>query len=156
MEYKDVLKSIDQSIESLAKLSPKYINKFTNGDAENVGKIVHIDDIDLLFCEVELFKKEISKFSTISAANDYIHERKSSDPLLNQSYQFLLALPVMVASLERSFSQMKIVKNRLRTKMDDERLNSLLTCTLETDILGQLNNREVVEKWLDNKAGRRT
>lgn len=155
VEYKDVLKSIDQNIESLAKLSPKYIMKFTKEDAQNVGKTVGIDDSDLLYCEVELFKKEISNSSTISTANEYIHERKSSMPLLNQAYQYLLTLPVTVASVERSFSKMKIVKSRLRTKMDDERLNSLLICTLETDILDQLNDEEVVEKWLDSKAGRR-
>jgi hypothetical protein len=39
--------------------------------------------------------------------------------------------------------------------MDDERLKSLLTCTLQALTLDQLNNQEVVEKWLNNKTGRR-
>jgi hypothetical protein len=41
---------------------------------------------------------------------------------------------------------MKIVKNRLRTKIEDERLNSLLTCTLEILILDELSNSELTEK----------
>ena len=64
-------------------------------------------------------------------------------------------MPVTVASVERSFSKMKIVKNRLRTRMDDERLYSLLSCTLETSILDELDNTEILEKWLNNKTGRR-
>ncbi len=64
-------------------------------------------------------------------------------------------MPVTVASVERSFSKMKIVKNRLRTKMNDDRLNSLLSCTLKTLILDELNNREILEKLLKNKTGRR-
>ncbi|CAF4941973.1 unnamed protein product, partial [Rotaria magnacalcarata] len=39
--------------------------------------------------------------------------------------------------------------------MGDERLDSLLTCTLETFILDQLKSNELVEKWSNNKTGRR-
>ncbi len=50
---------------------------------------------------------------------------------------------------------MKIVKNRLRTKVDDERSNSLLTCTLKTLILDEFSNSELAEKWAKNETGRR-
>ncbi len=63
-------------------------------------------------------------------------------------------MSVTVANVERSFSKMNIVKNRL-TKMDDERLNSLLTYTLETLILDELSNSEPAEKWAKNKSGRK-
>jgi hypothetical protein len=39
--------------------------------------------------------------------------------------------------------------------MDDDRLHSLLTCALETLTLDQLNDEEIVEKWLNSKTGRR-
>jgi hypothetical protein len=64
-------------------------------------------------------------------------------------------MPVAVASVERSFSKMKIVKNRLRTTMSNERLNSLLTNTLETSILDELSNSELAEKWTKNKTSPR-
>jgi hypothetical protein len=38
--------------------------------------------------------------------------------------------------------------------MNDERLYSLLSCTLETLILDELQNTEILEKWLNNKSGR--
>jgi len=47
------------------------------------------------------------------------------------------------------------VKNRLRTAMNDERLHSLLSCTLESVILDRVDNKELAEKWSKNKTGRR-
>jgi hypothetical protein len=64
-------------------------------------------------------------------------------------------MPVTVAIVERSFSKMKIVKNRLRATMSNERSNSLLTCTLETSILDELSNSELAEKWTKNKTSPR-
>jgi hypothetical protein len=49
---------------------------------------------------------------------------------------------------------MKIAKSSLRTTMSGERLNSLLTCTLETSILDELSNSELAEKWTKNKTSR--
>ena len=59
---------------------------------------------------------------------------------------------VTITSVERSFSKTKIVKYRLRTKMNDERLNYLLLCALEPY---ELCNNELAEKWTNNKSSRR-
>ncbi|CAF3386583.1 unnamed protein product, partial [Rotaria sp. Silwood2] len=137
IEYKEFSKSIDSNVQSLSKLSPKYINSFTKIDAENIIKMIGIDDSDLLYNEVQLFKEKISEFETTTVTRKFVHERKTLLPSLTKAYQYLLTLPISVASVERSFSKMKIVKNRLRTTMSDERLYSLLLCTLESSILDQ-------------------
>ncbi|CAF4027517.1 unnamed protein product [Adineta steineri] len=124
-------------------------------DAENICQMIQIQDADLLYNEVQLYKTEICQCDTVAAANSFVHYRKSLIPLLYQSYEYLMTIPVTVASVERSFSKMKLVKNRLRTKMNDERLNSLMLCSIETSILDKLNNNELVEKWTKNKTGRR-
>ncbi|CAF4066398.1 unnamed protein product, partial [Rotaria sordida] len=154
-EYKQVLTSIDSNVRSLTKISPKYITSFTEKDAKNICEMLQIHDADLSYSEVQLYKTEIFECNTIFAANEFIHDRKLYIPLLCQAYEYLLTMPVTVASVERSFSKMKIVKNRLRTQMNDERLNSLLLCTLETSILDELSNNELAKKWVKNKAGRR-
>jgi hypothetical protein len=41
---------------------------------------------------------------------------------------------------------MKLAKNRLRTKMSGERLNSLLLCTLEKLVLDEIISNEPAEK----------
>ena len=55
-------------------------------------------------------------------------------------------MPVTIANEESSFSKMKIVKNGLRTKMNDERSNYLLLCRLEPLILDELCNNELATK----------
>jgi len=45
-----------------------------------------------------------------------------------------LTLPVTRASPERAFSKLKIVKNRLRSTMGQERLQGLMRITCEKDI----------------------
>jgi hypothetical protein len=155
VEYKQILMSIDSNVQSLSKLSPKYIINFTKNDAADICNMLQIDDCDLLFNEVQLLKMKICEFETINLASKFVHERKLYVPLLAQAYEYLLTLPVSVASVERSFSKMKIVKNRLRTKMNDDRLHSLLTCTIETSILAQIDNKKLAQKWSKNKVGRR-
>ena len=109
----------------------------------------------LFYNEVQLYTAEISECDTISAVREFVHNRKSYLPLLCQAYEYLLTMPVMIASVERSFSKVKIAKNRLRNKMNDERLKCLLLCTLEPLILDELYNKELAKKWANNKTGRR-
>ena len=57
-----------------------------------------------------------------------------------------------ITRVERSFSKMNIVKNRLRTKMNDGILNYLLLCTLELFILDEMCNNELIKQqnWWKN------
>ena len=100
-------------------------------------------------------EKYVTECNSIIDASIFVHNRKTYLPLLARAFDYPLTMPVTVASVERSFSKMKIVKNRLRTTMNDDRLYSLLSCTLETLILDELQNTEILEKWLNNKTCRR-
>jgi len=129
--------------------------EFTEKDAKNISSMIQIDDSSLLYYEVQLVKVDLRECNSILDASVFVHNRKSSLPLLAKAFDYLLTMPVTVASVERSFSKMKIVKNRFRTRMDDERLYSLLSCALETSILDKLDSTEILEKWLNNKTHRR-
>jgi hypothetical protein len=76
VEYKQILQSIDTNIQSLTKMSPKYISSFAKKDAENIDRMMQADDSDLLFCEVQLFKTMISECETIFNASELLHKRK--------------------------------------------------------------------------------
>jgi hypothetical protein len=115
--------------------------------------MIQIDDSSLLYHEVQLFKVDLSECDSIIDTSVSVHNRKSSITLLTKAFDYLLTIPVTVAIVERSFSKMKIVKIRLRTRMNDERLYSLLSCTLEKSILDELHNTAILEKWLNNKTG---
>jgi len=49
------------------------------------------------------------------------------------------------------FSRLKLIKNRLRSKMLDDRLMNLILCASEKDILDSINLDELVTVWGTNK-----
>ncbi|VAH68794.1 unnamed protein product [Triticum turgidum subsp. durum] len=55
------------------------------------------------------------------------------------AYQILLTVPVTVASAERSFSKLKLLKNYLRSTMLQDRLNGLAMWYIEKDILDSVD-----------------
>lgn len=50
-------------------------------------------------------------------------------------YRILLTIPVTVASAERSFSKLKLLKSYLRSTMTHERLNGLALIAIENDFM---------------------
>jgi hypothetical protein len=60
-------------------------------------------------------------------------------PNVSIAYRILLTVPVTVASAERSFSKLKLLKNYLRSTMLQQRLNGLAMCSIEKDILNNIN-----------------
>ena len=63
-------------------------------------------------------------------------------PNITTVYCIYLTLPVTSASVERSFSKLKLVKNALRSTMCENRLTSLLILSIEKDLVDStdLNN----------------
>ena len=54
------------------------------------------------------------------------HNLANHFPLVLKLYQIALVLPITTASVERSFSSFKYIKNRLRSTMGDERMEHLM------------------------------
>lgn len=55
--------------------------------------------------------------------------------------RIMLTCPISVASGERSFSKLKIIKNYLRNSMNQDRLNSLSIISIEHEFTGEHNFR---------------
>ena len=49
-------------------------------------------------------------------------------------YQMLLTLPATTASVERGFSKLNLLKSKLRSAMNQDRLESLLLASIEKDL----------------------
>jgi hypothetical protein len=54
---------------------------------------------------------------------------------------------VTVASAERSFSKLKLLKNYLRSAMSQERLNGLATICIEKGLLDQINVDNIINDF---------
>ncbi|XP_043483555.1 uncharacterized protein LOC122512016 [Leptopilina heterotoma] len=65
-----------------------------------------------------------------------------------------LTLMVNNCSGERSFSKMKIIKNRLRTSMGQNRLENLTLLSLENDILRNLSFNQIIDDFAKEKSQR--
>ena len=75
-------------------------------------------------------------------------------PNISVAYQILLTVPVTVASAERSFSKLKLLKNYLRSTMSQERLNGLAMCTIEKDILDTIDLDTVIDDFASRNVRR--
>ncbi|XP_059629026.1 uncharacterized protein LOC132271602 [Cornus florida] len=58
-----------------------------------------------------------------------------------------LILPVATASVERTFSAMNIVKNRLRNKMGDEWMSDSLIVYIEKEISSGMDNEVIIQRF---------
>lgn len=66
--------------------------------------------------------------------------------------QILNTMPITVASGERSFSKLKIIKNYLRTTMTQERLVGLSIMSIERELLKSLNYDDLITEFAKAKA----
>jgi hypothetical protein len=63
------------------------------------------------------------------------------------AYQLLFIVPVTVASAERSFSKLKLLKNYLRSKMSQERLNGLAILCIEKILLDKIDTDVIINDF---------
>ena len=89
----------------------------------------------------ELLPSDYNKVIEVSEAN------KLSLPLANSIIRLMLTAPVTVASNERLFSQLKFVKNKLRTSVSDAKLTGLMLLACERDLTDNLSLEKVAREW---------
>ena len=107
-----------------------------------------IDEKDLAK-EIERFKHVLLRDETIKTAYEFLeyilkNEVREIYPNLSIALRVLLTTPVSVASAERSFSRLKLIKNFLRSTMSNERLSALATISIEREAARSLNVEEVI------------
>lgn len=71
---------------------------------------------------------------------------------INIALRILLTLPVTVASGERSFSKLKIIKTYLRSTMTQERLSGLAMLGIEYDLCGKLDLKHIIKDFAELKV----
>jgi hypothetical protein len=64
----------------------------------------------------------------------------------------LLTLPVSTATTERAFSAIKIVKTRLRNKIEDEFLTDSLMLYIEREIVATFSTNSIIDDFRDMKT----
>ncbi|KAL9686151.1 hypothetical protein QQ045_023606 [Rhodiola kirilowii] len=141
--------------------------------ALNCAKEIAVElDIDPVFPEKKKKRKVYKKrhFDEIDT------ETQPSEPLIEESSQvsfrvhyfvyiideaigslekrIMLTVPVTVASAERSFSKLKILKSYLRSTMSQERLNALALISIEHEFLEKLDYDRLIDDFASKSARR--
>ncbi|KAK3164048.1 hypothetical protein QOZ80_1AG0011900 [Eleusine coracana subsp. coracana] len=73
-------------------------------------------------------------------------------PNVSIAYRILLTIPVTVALAETRFSKLKLMKNCLRSTMLQERLNGLAMCSIEKDILDNINLDNIINDFASRNS----
>ena len=95
------------------------------------------------------FKSEISAKKSISDSLDILHDLhlNSSFPQLHKLCVLFLVIPVTVASAERSFSKLKLIKTYLRSRMSQDRLSYLATISIENEEAKSIDKTELIKAF---------
>ena len=70
---------------------------------------------------------------------------------LTTALRLLLVIPVTVASAERSFSKLKLIKTYLRTTMVQERLSSLALLSIEKETSKAIDLRQIARSFISTR-----
>ena len=63
-----------------------------------------------------------------------------------------LTLPVATATVERSFSAMKYIKNKLHNRMGDQWMNDCLIVYIEKDVVCNIDNETIIQRFQNMKT----
>jgi hypothetical protein len=65
--------------------------------------------------------------------------------------KLVLVLPVATATVERVFSSMNYVKNKLKNRMRDQYLNDCLVTFIERDFFLQVKDDDIIKRFQEMK-----
>lgn len=163
----DALKDFDQVFSFLYDFSNYDSNKESGKLQESCERLANVltsnenADIDPndLFCEFP-FVATLVKSQKITNSIDILNVIKQNNvenmvPNMVIAYRIMLSMPVSVASGERSFSKLKIIKNYLRNAMNQDRLNSLAIISIESDIAKCIDYDDIIDEFATQKARKR-
>ena len=122
-------------------------------DALKSGEHTDIDGLELC-CEIIFIQDLLHKSMGPLDILNYLKKRSAIYPNVVIAYRILLTIPVTVASAERSFSKLKLLKSYLRSTMTQERLNGLATIALENDVLEKIKYEDMIEDFISRNTRR--
>jgi hypothetical protein len=161
----------EQSTELLilcTSLDPR--NSFRSFNIENVcllaSKFYSSDfseqERDNLKCQLRHYELDVLRnpqFQNLSTIGELCRklfetEKLTDYHLIDRLIRLVLTLPVSTATTERAFSAMKLVKSRLRNKMEDEFLRDCLIIYIERDIALEFTTDKLIDDFDARKRRR--
>ncbi|XP_042032211.1 uncharacterized protein LOC121778885 [Salvia splendens] len=155
-------------IRCMACFNPK--DNFSSFDKENVLKLATFYPSDFsncelmaIECQLDIFIEDMKNDSDFQNLQDIGSllmklvetKRDVAYPHVFLLIKLILILPVATASVERVFSGMTFVKNKLRNRIGDQSLNDCLVTFIEKDIFLYVSDDAVVKRFEEMKTRRK-
>ena len=114
-------------------------------------------DIQLETYIIDMCSSE--EFRELKGISDLAHKMVATQknlvyPLVYRLLTLALILPVATATVERGFSAMSIVKNRLRNRIGDQWMNDSLIVYIEKEIASYIDNEVIMHRFQNMKTRR--
>ena len=147
------LASLD--ITEIHKSVHVFVNEY-KGDICTDGVEVADYTADLMD-EIESFRwcfgNQLKRMSNVSEVLSLLKDvDMSTYSKLLSAVVIFITLPVTVASAERSFSKLKLIKNYLRSSISQDRMDSLAILSIENKEAWSLDMGKLIDKFAEKKA----
>ncbi|XP_062009162.1 uncharacterized protein LOC133725793 [Rosa rugosa] len=112
-----------------------------------------VPDLNDLRDQLEHFEyqfSELSEFQDLCTLSELCQEfvnTRTPFLLIERLVRLVMTLPVSTATTERAFSAMKLIKNRLRSKMSDDFLVDLIIVHIEREIVDTIDSNSVIDEF---------
>jgi hypothetical protein len=149
LDPNDAYKSF--SIDDICRLVEKYY-PLDFSEQEKINLIFQLKRFQLDM----LNDLKLKKLSSIAELCRGLIETEKSERyhLIDRLIRLVLTLPVSTTTTERVFSVMKVIKTRLRNKMDDEFLANSLVVYIEREIFKSFNSDLILDDFVSLKTQR--
>ena len=141
----------------MACLDPS--NSFVAFDKEKLIRLAKFYPFDFLGIDILALNSQLQNYIFDMRNNDFFLElqgvselaeklvstrKHETYPLVYLLVKLALTLPVATATVERSFSAMKYIKNELRNRMGDQLMNDCLVVYIEKDVACSIDNETIM------------
>lgn len=142
-------KNYEMDDDTLKKHSSDLEIFLSDGEEKDISAIELVN-------EINVFKDICKKDENLEPLNiiRYIYSNNLENVFVNLTIAFriLLTFPVSVATGERSFSKLKLIKTYLRSTISQERLVGLALISIEKELCDKLDVNKIIEKFASIKA----
>jgi hypothetical protein len=129
--------------ESLMELAKAYPDDFSPVELDDLSSELH--------CYIDNVRADarFAQLGTISEHGKLMVDTKKhlAFSLVYRLLKLVLVLPIATASVERSFSAMKIVKTVLRNRIGDDFMNDCVISFMEQELLDTISNNDVIVRF---------
>jgi len=142
-------------------------NSFSKFDVDKLARLAGIyhadfsdDDRGTIREQLDTYVLQVKRHAFFSSCEDVQSlamkmvqtEKHLVFPLVYKLIELTLILPVSTASVERVFLAMKIIKTKLRNKINNVWLNDLMICYTEREIFNSLDDVDIIRTFTRKRS----